>query len=360
VTKDVLVSIQGNTENNARDARYQAIAAVVEPNAVVCFAHHAQDALETLWLQLKRGAGINGITSMQRQRHMQVADTQFIALRPMLAATKANIEAYAQQHALFWHDDPSNADTLYERNFLRHEVIAPMLSRWPDAGEGIARSLATLSAEKALLQEALEDKLQTCLNTSQTQLCIASWLQLPPHWQAPVLRHWLLRDFQINCSQAQLRHIVQLCHAQADAKAEYRLGEWLFRRFQQQLYVSPWAIANTTEPSFYAFSTAGVAAPSAALIMHQGQLTLPLPASVQALHQLSCLQIALSERIKPFGYAHSKPLKQWCKLLSIPPWQRQPAYLITGETQPLAVVTPFFALVLHAQNTHSVEVHFKN
>jgi tRNA(Ile)-lysidine synthase len=360
VTQNVTVSEQGNLENNARSARYAAISDIITTGAVVCFAHHMQDGLETLLLQLKRGAGINGVTSLQRQRHICIANTEFIALRPMLGAVKADIERYALQHALTWHDDPSNSDIAFERNFLRHQIIAPMLTRWPDAGEGIARSLATLAEEKTLLLDALDERLEQCLAVDQHSFTIAAWLAQPQPWQAHILRHWLLRDFQLNCSQAQLTHIVQLCHAPQDAKADYRLGQWCIRRFKGQLLVEPLAFPVSGKPQLRHLAQMDHSVPNQALLLHEGGLMLPVPASVQALSELSCAQITLSERIKPHGYAHSKPLKQWCKAMSIPPWQRQPAFLVSSDIQPLAVVTPFFALVLHAQNTHSVEVLFKH
>ena len=69
-------------------------------------------------------------------------------MRPLLGITRDQIENYAGSHQLAYLNDGSNDDTRYDRNFLRHEVLPLIESRWPGYRSGFTRS-AALSGELA-------------------------------------------------------------------------------------------------------------------------------------------------------------------------------------------------------------------
>lgn len=106
----------GTSEAEARTARYaflRRVQAASEAQAVIT-AHHQDDVLETAIINLLRGTGRKGLTSLQ-----STADIQ----RPLLSVSKAAIRAYAQDQGLRWREDSTNQDESYLRNYVRHQLL---------------------------------------------------------------------------------------------------------------------------------------------------------------------------------------------------------------------------------------------
>src|SRR5690606_9195912 len=78
-------------------------------------AHHLNDALETILLNLARGTGIDGLPGVPLKKNRFV--------RPMLFASRIELEAFARGASLQWREDASNATDDYQRNVIRHKVI---------------------------------------------------------------------------------------------------------------------------------------------------------------------------------------------------------------------------------------------
>ncbi|MDG4605564.1 MAG: tRNA lysidine(34) synthetase TilS, partial [Candidatus Contendobacter sp.] len=131
-------------EAAARQARYAALAAALEPDAALLTAHHRDDQAETLLLQLLRGAGPHGLAAMPEAARLG----QGRLLRPLLNVDRAALLAYAHTQQLQWIEDASNADTGFDRNYLRHRILPLLRERWPAANRVLARS-ARLCAETA-------------------------------------------------------------------------------------------------------------------------------------------------------------------------------------------------------------------
>ncbi len=135
---DVTVNVDSDRgiEASARDARYLALADEISNDECLLTAQHADDQAETLLLQLLRGAGPAGLSGMP----FSASFGRGRLLRPLLDVTRADIEAYAQQHGLQWFDDPSNDDHAFDRNFLRGQVMPVIRQRWPAATKTLSRA----------------------------------------------------------------------------------------------------------------------------------------------------------------------------------------------------------------------------
>lgn len=107
------------SEARARDARYaflRTIAHKYKVDAIVT-AHHQDDLLETIIINLLRGTGRKGLTSLKETNEIK---------RPLLAKTKQELIEYATKAKLTWHEDPTNLQTNYLRNWVRHNVITKL------------------------------------------------------------------------------------------------------------------------------------------------------------------------------------------------------------------------------------------
>ncbi|MCB1917476.1 MAG: tRNA lysidine(34) synthetase TilS [Rhodocyclaceae bacterium] len=133
-------------EAAARHARMAALAA--QPADVVVLAHHADDQAETVLYRLFRGAGLRGAGAM---REFEGRDGAPSLLRPMLALSRAEIEAWARREGLAWVEDASNRSADFDRNYIRHELIAGIRRRFPAATERLAAAAEQFREGDALL-----------------------------------------------------------------------------------------------------------------------------------------------------------------------------------------------------------------
>lgn len=108
------------SEATARAARYAFLASVQKEQGAVAIvtAHHQDDVLETAIINVVRGTGRKGLSSLASNDQL---------IRPLLAYSKEDIRTYAQQHGIVWREDSTNIDERYLRNYIRRRIV-PRLS----------------------------------------------------------------------------------------------------------------------------------------------------------------------------------------------------------------------------------------
>ncbi|MFK3794562.1 tRNA lysidine(34) synthetase TilS [Pseudomonas piscis] len=191
----VQVPAGASLERAARDARYSIFEQSLASDELLLLAQHRDDQAETLLFRLLRGAGVRGLAAMPQCRPLGRGHL----LRPLLDVPRAELERYAAEHRLDWVDDPSNSDHHYSRNYLRHQVMPVLQSRWPQAAASIARSAAHLGEAQGLLGELASMDLRAAEQDRNPP-----WLPLPTLALAPLrelsaarqrnaLSHWLAR-----------------------------------------------------------------------------------------------------------------------------------------------------------------------
>lgn len=113
-------NIEGSVQLAARDARYQWFEELALTNDFdkLATAHHLEDSLETVLINLTRGTGIKGMKG--------IAISTDRIIRPLMFATKEQIYAYAQAENVHWREDASNAKTEYDRNLIRNQIVPQM------------------------------------------------------------------------------------------------------------------------------------------------------------------------------------------------------------------------------------------
>jgi tRNA(Ile)-lysidine synthase len=136
-------------EEAARNARYEALKSVLLPGDVLLVAQHQDDQLETVLLQLLRGGGLLGLAGMPESMPFG----RGTLLRPFLHVRKREIDRYASALRLEWVEDPTNDESVYDRNFLRREVIPLLKRRWPACDRTVARAAGHCAEAHAVLAE---------------------------------------------------------------------------------------------------------------------------------------------------------------------------------------------------------------
>ncbi len=145
-------------EMAARELRYDCFASLCKDNGYygVAVAHNANDNAETLILNLLRGTGLRGITGMQVETVVPVTRDELSGvrlLRPMLSFSRKQIEEYVAANSLEYHDDRTNAETVYKRNRIRHLVFPVFESLNPSFLTTFAREMNAFSE----VQEIADD-----------------------------------------------------------------------------------------------------------------------------------------------------------------------------------------------------------
>jgi tRNA(Ile)-lysidine synthase len=111
-------------------------------------AHHLNDSLETVLLNWVHGASLAGFTGIP-VKHAGV-------IRPLLFATREQIELYAREHNITWREDVSNQSDDYQRNFIRHQVIPALKQINPSLENTVQRGIAKASAEVNWIKEGFD------------------------------------------------------------------------------------------------------------------------------------------------------------------------------------------------------------
>lgn len=141
-------------EEAAREGRYRAFeeAAAEYHTPFVLVAHHADDQVETVLMNLLRGSGLAGLSGMK----VVTSLNSLILFRPFLNVWRSDIEAYCQSEQLPYIKDESNQDQSLQRNRLRHELIPLLTSYNEQAKEHIVQTAQIVQADAALLQQTVQ------------------------------------------------------------------------------------------------------------------------------------------------------------------------------------------------------------
>jgi tRNA(Ile)-lysidine synthase len=189
-------------EEAARIARYQALARGAREAGLqaVLLGQHADDQVETLLLALSRGAGLPGLAAMppvfQREG--------MVFVRPLLALGAQAIREWLGEQAIAVVEDPSNADTAFTRNRIRHLLLPALEQCFPQYRETFARSARHAAQAQELLETVAAEDLARMGGTP----AITALQVLPRSRQANVLRHWLRQAHGASASAAQLGELL--------------------------------------------------------------------------------------------------------------------------------------------------------
>jgi len=128
----------------------------------VAVAHTADDQVETVVMHFMRGAGTAGLKGMRFRSLLPEWDRQLPLVRPLLGTWREQILAYCDERDLKPVMDPSNQDTAYYRNRLRHDLI-PYLEQYnPRIRQVIFRMAQVMEGEHELIEQSVEEAWQKC------------------------------------------------------------------------------------------------------------------------------------------------------------------------------------------------------
>jgi tRNA(Ile)-lysidine synthase len=230
----------------ARRERYAFFESCLEKGDALLLAHHQNDEVETFFLNLSRGAGLSGLSSMPEQRPLGKG----VLIRPFLEYSRAELLAYAQKENLAWKEDPSNQDLRYDRNFLRHEILPVINRRWPDFNARVADTLRHLKTTREAMDFLIEKTLQDlCSEQEMGKLCWKPLLTFPASLQKLLLQAWVKRESHLVLSEAHLERLVQdFLHSGPDKEPLFTLRGWELTRDHDTLIMQSHSLSVAVTP----------------------------------------------------------------------------------------------------------------
>jgi tRNA(Ile)-lysidine synthase len=323
VVAKVAVSQLGSREDAARRARYEAFAATLEGGDVLLLGHHLDDQAETVLWRLMRGGGTAALAGIPARRRLG----RGVLVRPLLECPRAMLQDWARAREITWIDDHSNADTRFERNYLRHAVLPVLRERWPDAATRLAGAARRFAAEAQLLGRALDSQLDACGATAET-LPIAALDETAQ----PLLRQWLTRAGIRGVRERVLAEVARQARGGQDRMPEVVVGDGVsVRRYRAHLYL----VRRAPQPfAPRSWSLGG------ALDLPNGTLT-----SVRAtgdglragLETVSVRPRHGGERLRLPDGRGSRSVKRLLQQAQLPPWRRDAYPLIYVDDRLAAV-----------------------
>jgi tRNA(Ile)-lysidine synthase len=162
----------GNLQSWARDTRYAAAARLaLDREAVIATGHTADDQLETILYRLASSPSRRALLGMKPHDGGLV--------RPLLGFTREQTTAYCEERGLTWRDDPTNEESGYVRNRVRHRLAPALAEIHPAAAQNVLRTAELLRDEAEVLDALVDSELGS--NGSQRgTIELARLAELPP------------------------------------------------------------------------------------------------------------------------------------------------------------------------------------
>ena len=310
-------------EAAARRARYAALGERLGPDSALLVAHHFDDQVETLLIQLLRGCGPRGLAAMPAARPLG----QGLLLRPWLGVRRDALQVLVAAAGLTWIEDPMNEDSRLERAFVRRRLLPLLEQRRPGVAAALHRTATLCGDAGQVLDELLEDRVAG-MTDAAGGLDLVALRACSRLVRREVLRTWL-RRLALPLPQArQLDQLLEQLDARPDARVCVTWPGVEVRRYRQ----TAWAMVPLAFPQ-----------PDGDIIFDRRELV--LPAGIGRLRwdgsgRWPTLTVRFrtgGERIRLPGAAGTQSVKKLCQEQGIPPWERARLPLLYAGDELVAV-----------------------
>ena len=303
----------------------------------LALAHHRDDQVETVLLNLLRGAGVAGAAAMRAERSQGKAGQAHgpVLARPLLAVSRAEIEAYAAQHELCWIDDESNNDPHFRRNYLRHEIMPRLEEKFPGVQKSLARAAGHF-AEAADLLDDLARLDRAVLLGPSGRIAVSALNALPRARACNLLRHqWAAAGFRAPDERWVNEALQQLATADAQSEICLTTVDGALHVYRDELHIQRHQAEASGSP-----------------VLWSGEMELPwaggrvrfVPTVGSGIRRsvLDAGRVELrgrqgGERLQVHPHRPRRSLRKLLQEAAVPPWERNRLPLLWGNERLLWV-----------------------
>ena len=319
-------------EAASRKGRYDSFKQLIRKNDYLLTAHNQDDQVETVLLNIFRGCGLRGIRGIPASRKF----FEGRLVRPLLRVPRNEISEYAKKYKLSWIEDPSNQYQKYDRNFLRHKILAQLKTRWPAVNNNVRKTSELASEINAELKEIAF--IDAPLFYKNNQLDIQAIKNLSPARQKNILRYALLSlGFPLPSSIKLNQVINEVINARVDRQPLVQWSDVQVRRYRKKIYF----LSEYFQPKDNNIEKIYLNGPNWQLGKGLGSLSLEksdigIKKSI-AKEGLIVTFRAGGEKIKPLGSGYSRKVKKLFQEAAVVPWMRENIPLLFYEGNLIAV-----------------------
>ncbi|MBT8049501.1 MAG: tRNA lysidine(34) synthetase TilS [Xanthomonadales bacterium] len=323
---EIDTSARGSPEEEARNSRYRAVAGILGEREMYLTAHHSGDQAETLFLNLMRGSGVEGLAGIPVLRNLEAG---WVA-RPLLDCTRPELERFLESRDIPWLTDPSNADTSFDRNYLRRDLFPQLETRWPGLTNRLARTARNARITAGAMAMFIESQSGDLIR-DRLKMPLQKLLELDPEMQTLILRQWLRRHEVPVLPEARLREFLdQLSGTRVESQAEVQWEDWMIKRYKHELWLhrrSPFIACPKMKWKSGMKLELG---PDTGWLRLSGKNTnIPDAWKVRARKP--------GDRIRTVPDGPSRKLKQLFQSALIPPWLRPGIPVLEWDGEPVAL-----------------------
>ena len=311
-------------EGEARQLRYEKL--LQSKTDLVVLAHHEDDQAETFLLQLIRGAGVKGLSSMAH------FDDSRRLWRPLLNTSRTDIESYAKKHQLKWIEDESNQNIDFDRNFIRSKVLPILKNRFNHIIKVISRSSSHLAEAQNLLDDLAKIDIKSYLksNNYKHKLQVKTLDKLSNSRAKNVLRFWLEINDQLMPSRDLLDELLrQVLTAKKDATIKIQLSkDYEIRRYKDEIYIAKKNLKGQKNYEIIWNGESEILLPNGQKLTFKKVKGRGINLKFLDHQKLKIRNRQGGEFFKPDSKRPTKKIKQLLQESDLPPWERENLPLI--------------------------------
>lgn len=317
-------------EEEARNQRYAIFANHLHQNDMLLTAHHQDDQAETVLLQLFRGAGPKGLAAMPALKSFGQAQHG----RPLLSFSRDALQQYAKVHALEWIDDESNDNISFARNYLRHEILAPLKSRWPTIASSVTRSAMHCAEAQTIIEELAHELYAQVQGSRPHTLSVAKLLQQTEVKQRLILRHFMyVQHYPLPDTKKITAIQTDLLTAAPDRMPHVQWGDVILRRYRDDLFLMKKSLPQKSPHQLIWYLTQPLTLPDIGVLHHTNAVDEHIKNVVVRYREKG----EVVELPKRGRHTLKNLFQEWGVL----PWERDTAPLIFVDNILIAVVGYF-------------------
>ena len=215
---------EGSIQLEARNARYQWFSELLLEHRLdkLATAHHLNDSLETVLINLVRGTGIKGVKGIPSKSGQ--------VIRPLLFASRKDLHTYAIDIDLDWREDSSNEGTDYDRNLIRHEVVPKLENLNPSLLNTFLNTSERLNfANEVVLQKVNDVKNQFLREEGEGWILSLHWISSASD---ELILSEILSDYGVNYATAK-----EVFGARGKSGKSFCENEWLITMDRESIYI---------------------------------------------------------------------------------------------------------------------------
>jgi tRNA(Ile)-lysidine synthase len=324
------LSVKYNTgaspEAAAREARYQLVAELLGEGDIYLTAHHADDQAETMFLNLMRGSGSQGLAGIPAIRNF----AQGWLARPLLNVRRKALEDYLNAEQVGWVTDTSNQDQSLDRNYLRSAIFPQLDQRWPGLVKRLNQTSRNLQDQNAAIRMLLAQA-PRYLSSDGVTLPLTEFNKAAPVLQAEIIRNWARERSASPPPRARLHEfLLQLQSLRADSQAELKWGRWLIKRQAKQLWMHEMPLPASCPACEWKAGSELVLGRMLGKLLFRG-------ATSVAFHHLRVSCRAMVSKDSNISRSDKNIIKENMRILNIPVWLRETIPLLIQDNELCAI-----------------------